>query len=76
MRGGKVTTAAVVSAGIDMALALVALKAGEAAAPAAHLMIEYDPRPPFDSGSPDRAPAEIVERPGASGVAKGLLDSE
>jgi transcriptional regulator GlxA family with amidase domain len=59
---GKVITAAGVSAGIDMALILVAKVAGEKAAQAVQLSIEYDPRPPFDAGSPRTAPAEIVER--------------
>jgi transcriptional regulator GlxA family with amidase domain len=59
---GKLLTAAGVSAGIDMALHLVGLEAGPAAAQAVQLAIEYDPRPPFDSGSPDKAPAEIVAK--------------
>jgi transcriptional regulator GlxA family with amidase domain len=57
---GKIVTAAGVSAGIDMALALVAQIAGEQVAQAIQLGIEYDPQPPFDSGSPHKAPAEIV----------------
>jgi transcriptional regulator GlxA family with amidase domain len=59
---GKVITAAGVSAGIDMALHLVAREAGPEIAQAVQLGIEYDPSPPFDSGSPDKAPPEIVER--------------
>jgi transcriptional regulator GlxA family with amidase domain len=59
---GKVMTAAGVSAGIDMALTLVERIAGERAAQAVQLSIEYDPQPPFDSGSPRTAPAELVER--------------
>ena len=57
---GKYVTAAGVSAGIDMALALVAKIAGDQAARAAQLAIEYDPHPPFNSGSPATAPAELV----------------
>jgi transcriptional regulator GlxA family with amidase domain len=57
---GKIVTAAGVSAGIDMALALAAQIAGEQVAQAIQLGIEYDPQPPFDAGSPQRAPAEIV----------------
>lgn len=57
---GKIITAAGVSAGIDMALTLVAREAGEAMAQAIQLGIEYDPQPPFDAGSPTKAPAEIV----------------
>ena len=59
---GKIVTAAGVSAGIDMALTLAARVAGEAAAQAIQLGIEYDPQPPFDAGSPQKAPREIVER--------------
>jgi transcriptional regulator GlxA family with amidase domain len=59
---GKVMTAAGVSAGIDMALLLAARMAGEETAKAIQLGIEYDPRPPFDSGSPMTASRELVER--------------
>ena len=52
---GKVITAAGVSAGIDMALLLAALEAGEDEARALQLTIEYDPAPPFDSGSFEKA---------------------
>jgi transcriptional regulator GlxA family with amidase domain len=58
---GKLVTAAGVSAGIDMALALAARIAGEEVAQAIQLGIEYDPQPPFDAGSPAKAPAAIVE---------------
>ena len=58
---GKIVTAAGVSAGIDMALALTARVAGEQVAKAIQLGIEYDPQPPFHAGSPDTAPAEVVE---------------
>lgn len=58
---GKIVTAAGVSAGIDMALSLAAKIAGEDVAQAIQLGIEYDPQPPFDAGSPSKAPAPIVE---------------
>jgi transcriptional regulator GlxA family with amidase domain len=58
---GRLVTAAGVSAGIDMALALVAKIAGDQMAQAIQLGIEYDPRPPFDAGSPQKAPSPIVE---------------
>ena len=58
---GKVVTAAGVSAGIDMALTLAARIAGPEVAQAIQLGIEYDPQPPFDAGSPEKAPREIVE---------------
>jgi len=59
---GKIITAAGVSAGIDMALRLVATEFGEEVAQAIQLGIEYDPQPPFDSGSPAKAPAAVVKR--------------
>jgi putative intracellular protease/amidase len=58
---GKVITAAGVSSGIDMALRLAQLIAGDDVAQAIQLGIEYDPQPPFDAGSPQRAPDHIVE---------------
>jgi putative intracellular protease/amidase len=58
---GKVMTAAGVSAGIDMALILAARIAGDELAQAIQLGIEYDPEPPFDSGSPTKAAIPIVE---------------
>lgn len=57
---GKVVTAAGVSSGIDMALHLTARIAGEDFAKTIQLLIEYDPQPPFDAGSPDKAPEQIV----------------
>jgi putative intracellular protease/amidase len=58
---GKVVTAAGVSSGIDMALRLVAKIVDDDAAKAVQLVIEYDPQPPFDTGSVDKAPAEMVD---------------
>jgi len=58
---GKVITSAGVSAGIDMALTLASLIAGETTAKAIQLAIEYDPAPPFNAGSPDKAPKEILD---------------
>jgi putative intracellular protease/amidase len=58
---GKYATSAGVTAGLDMALSLAAKIAGEQVAQAIQLGLEYDPEPPFDAGSPDKAPAEIVE---------------
>jgi putative intracellular protease/amidase len=57
---GKIITAAGVSSGIDMGLVLVAQLAGEETAKAIQLAIEYDPQPPFDSGSPAKATPELV----------------
>ncbi|MEJ7750584.1 MAG: DJ-1/PfpI family protein [Thermoleophilaceae bacterium] len=58
---GKIITAAGVSSGIDMALRLAERLAGPEVAQAIQLAIEYDPEPPFDAGSPEKAPPEIVE---------------
>ena len=58
---GKIITAAGVSSGIDMALTLAAHIAGDEFAQAIQLGIEYDPQPPFDSGSVAKAPDEILE---------------
>jgi transcriptional regulator GlxA family with amidase domain len=58
---GKIVTAAGVSAGIDMALVLATRIAGPEVAQAIQLGIEYDPQPPFDAGSPEKAPDAIVE---------------
>ncbi len=58
---GKYATSAGVTAGLDMALSLAARIAGDQVAQAIQLGLEYDPEPPFDAGSPAKAPAEIVE---------------
>jgi transcriptional regulator GlxA family with amidase domain len=57
---GKYVTAAGVSAGIDMSLALAGRIAGDDVAQRIQLGIEYDPQPPFDAGSPASAPPETV----------------
>lgn len=62
VRRGKIVTAAGVSSGIDMALQLVAWESGEDMSKAVQLILEYDPMPPFDSGSPKKAPAPLVEK--------------
>ena len=59
---GKYVTAAGVSAAIDMALALAGRMTGDDTAQAVQLGLEYDPQPPYDAGTPDKAPAEIVAR--------------
>jgi len=58
---GKVWTAAGVSAGIDLALTLLAEIYGPEMSQAVQLGIEYDPQPPFDAGSPSKAPADVLE---------------
>jgi len=59
VRDGNVVTAGGVTSGIDFALSVVAEIAGETIARAIQLGIEYDPAPPFDAGSPERASSEI-----------------
>jgi transcriptional regulator GlxA family with amidase domain len=56
-----VITAAGVSSGIDMALTLASRIAGDDVAQAIQLRIEYDPQPPFDSGSTEKASPQIIE---------------
>ncbi len=65
---GKIVMGAGVSAGIDAALTLASLAAGEAVARAIQLRIEYDPEPPFDAGAPDRVDEVVLE------LASGGLD--
>jgi transcriptional regulator GlxA family with amidase domain len=58
---GKYVTGAGVSAGIDMGLTLLGRIAGDEHAQAVQLLTEYDPQPPYDAGSPRKAPAHLVE---------------
>ena len=62
VRRGKVITAAGVSAGIDMALTLAGVIEGPDLAQALQLILEYDPAPPFDAGSPEKAGPATVGR--------------
>lgn len=58
---GNIVTGAGVTSGIDFALALAAILEGEQVAREIQLGIEYDPAPPFDSGSPRTAAPAILE---------------
>lgn len=58
---GRIITAQGVSAGIDMALLLASRLSSEPVAKAIQLFLEYDPDPPFDSGSPAKADAATRE---------------
>ncbi|MGX2993026.1 DJ-1/PfpI family protein [Streptomyces sp. JNUCC 64] len=62
VRQGRVITSAGVSSGIDMAVGLAALLTDDVTAQAIQLYTEYDPQPPFDTGSVAKAPAEVLER--------------
>ncbi|WP_067686202.1 DJ-1/PfpI family protein [Nocardia jejuensis] len=73
VQSGKIVTGAGVSAGIDVALWLVGQISGDETARAAQLIIEYDPQPPYDSGSVDKADA-AVKRKAAAIVAREGAD--
>ncbi len=59
---GHYASGAGVSAGIDMALTLAGLIAGDEVAQTVQLVIEYAPEPPYAAGSPDTAPASVLDR--------------
>ena len=58
---GKLVSAAGVTAGIDGALRVAALLCGERKAQEIQLDIQYAPEPPFNSGSVNTAPKEVVQ---------------
>ena len=60
VRDGNLFTGGGVTAGIDVALSVAAEIAGQAAAEAIQLAIEYDPDPPFASGSPETADPAVL----------------
>jgi cyclohexyl-isocyanide hydratase len=62
VRDGNIFTGGGVTAGIDFALTIVAEIAGRHVAQGIQLSIEYDPAPPFDSGTPNKAPGDILAR--------------
>jgi hypothetical protein len=66
----RIVTGAGISAGIDLALAILAKLLGPEMAQAVQLAIEYDPQPPFDSGAPSKAPAAIRELVLAAGFGR------
>ena len=61
VRDEHILTGAGVTAGLDFALTLAAEIAGTAHAHKIQLVAEYDPEPPFDAGSPDRAGLETTQ---------------
>ncbi|AUY51219.1 DJ-1/PfpI family protein [Streptomyces sp. CB01881] len=67
VRHDRIVTSAGVSAGIDLALGLAALLTDDLTAEAIQLYTEYDPQPPFDSGSVAKASPEVVARARALG---------
>ena len=62
MHEGDIITSAGVSAGIDLALWLAGQIGGDERAKVIQLSMEYDPQPPFDAGSPEKAGPERVQR--------------
>jgi cyclohexyl-isocyanide hydratase len=61
VRDGNILSGGGVTAGIDFVLALIAELSGQLVAEMVQLGLEYAPQPPFNSGRPDTAPAEILE---------------
>jgi cyclohexyl-isocyanide hydratase len=70
---GNVFTSGGVTAGIDMALKVVAAIHGDETARRIQLQIEYDPKPPFRSGTPFTASAETVAAQRQAGAARRLI---
>lgn len=60
VQDGRLFTAGGVTAGIDAALRVAAVLRGDDVAQQIQLYMQYAPEPPFDSGTPDRAPASIL----------------
>jgi transcriptional regulator GlxA family with amidase domain len=69
VKQGKIITAAGVSSGIDMALQLASMIAGDQMAKTIQLIIEYDPQPPHNSGSLSKADSSTIE------IAKGVANT-
>ncbi len=69
VRDGFIITGGGVTAGIDFALVLIAELAGPQMAQAVQLGLEYAPAPPFESGRPETAPAEVL------GFVKARMDA-
>ncbi len=70
VRDGNIITGGGVTAGIDVALVIAAELAGDVAAQAIQLGIEYAPAPPFNAGRPETAPADVLAQ-----VKSGMADS-
>jgi cyclohexyl-isocyanide hydratase len=69
VRDGDLFTGGGVTAGIDFALAIAAEVAGPEAAQAIQLQIEYAPAPPFSAGTPEAAPAGVLDAARTRGAA-------
>jgi cyclohexyl-isocyanide hydratase len=62
VRDGHIFTGGGVTAGIDFALTIVSEIAGQNVAQSIQLSIEYDPAPPFEGGTPNKTPGDILAR--------------
>ena len=69
---GNIITGGGVTAGIDFALTIAAEAFGPDLARSIQLAIEYDPKPPFDAGSPEGAGAAMVERARAAAARRQI----
>ncbi|MEO9962658.1 MAG: DJ-1/PfpI family protein, partial [Nisaea sp.] len=59
VRDGNLITAGGITSGIDFGLVMIAELFGQEEAEAVQLMMEYAPQPPFNSGTPEDAPAAV-----------------
>jgi cyclohexyl-isocyanide hydratase len=76
VRDGNLMTGGGVTAGIDFALTLLTDLIGETEAQAIQLQLEYAPAPPFESGTPDTAPKDVVDLVWNRGEAGRALRTE
>ncbi|MBI0170288.1 MULTISPECIES: DJ-1/PfpI family protein [Bartonella] len=59
---GHIITAGGITAGMDFGLVIIAKLLGEDTAKKTQLLMQYDPEPPFDCGTPEKAPKALVEQ--------------
>ncbi len=59
---GHIITAGGITAGIDFGLVIIAKLLGQETAEKIQLRMQYDPEPPFDCGTPEKAPKALVEQ--------------
>lgn len=60
VRDGKYISGGGITSGIDFALIVAAEIRGETCAQVQQLIMEYDPKPPFNAGSPEKASREVM----------------
>ena len=59
---GNIITAGGITAGMDFGLVIIAKLLGQETAEKTQLLMQYDPEPPFDCGTPEKAPKALVEQ--------------